>query len=251
MNHEVPNENDLHAYVDGQLSESRCRWLEAYLAVHPDLAKQVQQLKKENQQLRAALVETPSSSFKPHLDPVKIRHALHIRARHRMAIAATLLLSLSVGGLGGWQARDKVLQFNVQPMADAIQAYRLFALEQQSPVVDVVAKGADDIQAWLNQHLVQPASLPDFSRYGFKPLGGRLFATEQGAAAMVLYRDSGGQSIVFYARPSGHTSLGKGNRRDGDLLAQYWSEGRYNYALVSPANVAGTRAVQQAIDHAI
>ena len=39
-----PNEHDLHAYVDHQLSENDRRALDTWLATHPEVAAQVQMI---------------------------------------------------------------------------------------------------------------------------------------------------------------------------------------------------------------
>ncbi len=64
--------------------------------------------------------------------------------------------------------------------------------------------------------------------------------TEQGTAAMILYRNDQGQTIVYYVRPPGNLlRFGNGNRQDGNLLAQYWRQGRYSYARGQPHRYAG------------
>ena len=67
--------------------------------------------------------------------------------------------------------------------------------------------------------------VPDLSDTGFRPVGGRSFATEEGAAAMVVYRGTAGYIISFYVRSRGPRRhlLPRGKRADGGLLAQYGS----------------------------
>ena len=72
-------------------------------------------------------------------------------------------------------------------------------------------------------------------------------ATDQGAAAMVLYRDDRGETILFYVRPPGHKTIGRGSRRAEGLVAQYWADGTYHYAVVSQGTSPRSAAVQQAI----
>lgn len=248
MNALMPTEPELHAYVDGELDETRRNQIESLLAGHPDLARQVEQIRHESQRLRASL-EPPPADTPARLDPFRIRRNLRDRSRQHMAMAASVMMALVIGGLGGWQSREYAMRQSYLPMADAVQAYRLFAVSDTTPVVDVKANDPRDIQAWLNRHFVQPAPLPDFTEYGFKPVSGRLMSSEQGTAAMVLYQNAQGQAIVYYVRPPGDLlHFDNGNRKEGNLLTQYWRQGRYFYAVVSPTDTPTTAPLQRAIE---
>lgn len=249
MNAFSPSEQDLHAYVDNQLDEAMRRQIDIYLTSHPEAACEVEQLRLENQRLRASMENISAAPIPPRLDPFGIRRELRARSQRRMAIAASLVLTLSLGTLGGWQLRDMSMRATYLPMADATQAYRMFATDDMAQKVDMKTSEPDQLQGWLNQHFVQAAPMPDFSAYGFKPVGGRLMASDKGAAAMVLYQNDQGQAIVYYVRPPGELfNFGAGNRQDGNLLTQYWRQGRYFYAVVSPADTPATLPVQRAIE---
>jgi len=249
MNTFSPSEHDLHAYVDGQLNQAARSNMELYLDSHPEAAREVEQLRLQAQQLRTALEALPATALPPRLDPWRIRAELRARRQRHMAIAASLVLTLSLGTLGGWQLRDMSIRKTYLPMADATQAYRLFASADMAQKVDLKTSAPAELQSWLNQHFVQAAPLPDFSAYGFKPMGARLMASDKGAAAMVLYQNEQGQAIVYYVRPPGELlNFGAGNRQDGNLLTQYWRQGRYFYAVVSRADTAAALPVQRAIE---
>ncbi|WP_044872947.1 anti-sigma factor [Pseudomonas sp. LFM046] len=231
MNRFHPSEDDLHAYLDGQLDADRRQAVEAYLAANPEVAAQVEGWRKDAQQLRAALA-LPRQAPNPRLDPVAIRASLRVRKQRRFALAASFLLALGAGGLGGWQARDMSLLAANPPMQDALQAHRLFAA---SPTVDIQVHRSGELQAWLDQRFSHAARIPDLTPYGFTPVGGRWLVTEQGAAALLVFEDGQGQRVSLYLRaPSTlYPSMKKGQRRDGGLEARYWSRDGYNYALVS------------------
>ncbi|MGO1070812.1 anti-sigma factor family protein [Lysobacter sp. CA199] len=246
-----PTEHDLHAYIDGHLDAPRRAEVEAWLARQPERLAEVQAWQRDAQQLRAALAGEALGSA-PELDPARLRAGLGRRRLARYAMAAALLLSIGVGGIGGWQAREwarpEAPALAVAPMADAIQAHRLFAVRH-----DLRPDRAADLQPWLDANFREPMKLPDLSGAGFTPMGGRMLATDQGAAALVVYQDAGGNAISFYIRPPGPRRhlLPRGDRRDGDLLAQYWSRGGYNYAMVSRDDAASAAAVARALKVAI
>ncbi|KTC11025.1 anti-sigma factor [Pseudomonas marginalis ICMP 9505] len=229
-----PSERDLHAYVDHQLLESDRRVLDTWLAAHPDVAAQVQAWQHDAQVLRAALSGVLQQPANPDLDPALIRQRIQHQSRRHFATAAVLLIAVTLGGLGGWHAREAT-QAPMLPMADAMQAFRLFAQDGIMPA-DFKAQGSVNMQAWLDRYFNQAHRLPDLSASGFTPVSGRLLTTEQGAAAMVLYEDTQGRRISFYIRPPGPENgfLPRGSRTADGLQAEYWSGAGYNYAVVSP-----------------
>ncbi|PMX21988.1 MULTISPECIES: anti-sigma factor [Pseudomonas] len=231
-----PSERDLHAYVDHQLLESDRRVLETYLAAHPEVAAQVHAWQQDAQLLRAALSGVLHQPANPGLDPMLIRQRIKHQSRRHFATAAVLLIAVSLGGIGGWHAREAT-QPPLLPMADAMQAYRLFAQDGIMPA-DYRSSDSGTMQTWLDRYFNQAHRLPDLSQAGFKPVSARLLTTEQGAAAMVLYEDTQGRHISFYIRPPGPDNgfLPRGNRSADGLHAEYWSGAGYNYAMVSPVD---------------
>lgn len=242
-----PSEHDLHAYVDGRLDGERREAVERFLAHHPERAAEVATWQRDAQRLRAELGAAQALPDNPALHPRMLRAHLRQRRRTRLSLAAAALVCLFVGALGGWHMRGIRAETASAPMSDAIEAYRLVVTEG-SARPDLISRSESDIQAWLDRHFAQATRVPDLSGAGFHPVGGRLFATDQGAAAMVLYRDADGHAISFYVRPPGprHRLLPQGQRSDRGLLAQYWSGQGYNYAMVSRDEGADAQVVAMA-----
>lgn len=241
----IPTEPELHAYVDGHLDAGRRVEIDAWLARNPERAADVAAWQADARALRAALAE-PVLPPAPALDPARLRaHARQLR-RARLAAAAGMLLCLGLGGVAGWQLRAPAPAVALAlPMSDAVTAHRMFvsgAGANFNPDVRVGSRG--ELQHWLANHFDQPIALPELDKAGFAPAGGRLLATEQGPAALVLYTDPRGNAVSFYVRPPGSVRgrLPAGERRDGELLARYWSDGVYNFALVMPTADAGRLA---------
>lgn len=242
-----PSEADIHAYVDGQMDDAHCARMEAWLARNPSRAEEILGWQNDAQQLRAALGGLPPAADPRMLDPTAIRARRRHRVRARIAMAAALVLTLGVGMVGGWQARRVAAPAATAPMADALQAYRMFASNRHLNL-DVTQHEPGQLQAWLLQHFHNAPRLPNLDGSGFHPVGARLLATDSGPAAMVLYQNAQGGAISFYIRPPSpsHGVLPRGQRRDGQLVATYWSGNGYNYALVSPANATDVRAMREA-----
>ncbi|SFW20774.1 anti-sigma factor family protein [Luteibacter sp. UNCMF366Tsu5.1] len=243
-----PSEHDIHAYVDGHLDGPHRSEVERYLARHPEQAEEVQGWRQDAQQLRALLAGDLAPA--PALDPDLVRARARQRRRTRWAMAASLFLCLTLGGIGGWAARG--MGSGRAPMADAMQAYRLLALDH-GVGMDITTGNENDLRAWLAGRVGSDVRLPDLADAGFRPMGGRLFATDQGPAAMVLYDDGDGHTVSFYVRPPGPARhlLSPGEREEGGLLANYWSSGGHNYAVVAMADRAGRSAAERVVGKAI
>ncbi|HEX7339911.1 MAG TPA: anti-sigma factor [Rhodanobacteraceae bacterium] len=242
-----PSEVQLHAYVDGQLGDADRVRLERWLDRHPIRAKEIRGWQRDAQQLRAAYGDFPGSARHRTLDPMAIRVRRANRRRAHLATAAVLVLALGIGATGGWQARSLTTPAIAAPMADALQAYRMFATDRHLRL-DMTQHKPGQLQAWLGKHFPHAPPLPRLNGAGFHPVGARLVATDSGPAAMVLYENLQGGAISFYIRPPapGKGGLPHGQRRDGQLVATYWSGNGYNYALVSPATAADLRTIHAA-----
>ncbi|MNY16495.1 hypothetical protein D3C86_1497620 [compost metagenome] len=226
-----------NAFVDGQLDPSQLQETQAYLRTHPEAAQELAAWQRDAQRLRES-ASRDSLPPNPALDPAAVRAWLRARSRRRMAMAASLVMALAIGGISGWSAHDTAVANRVLPMQDAMQAYRMFA-SADAPRPDVRAD-ADDLQGWLDDYFADAERLPNLSASGFKPVAARLLATDQGPAAVVIYENAG-QRATFYIRPPGPGGqfLPQGSRRDGDLQARYWSGQGYNYALVTTGDARG------------
>ena len=244
----IPTEDELHAYVDGQMDEGRRREVETWLAATPEWAETVAGWKRDAERLRAALSNPRALAPNPRLDPTAIRRSLRARTRQRVALAATLVLTAGMGVVGGWQARSMTMAPAHPPMEDAVQAYRLFAMDR-AHAVEVDATKAADLKAWLARNLGPSVSVPELEAQGFKLLGAQLLATDAGAAALLLYEAEDGRRLGFYMRPGVQIpSRRQGAREDGGLLAQYWFRDGYSFAIVSLSDDPRAGAVKKALD---
>ena len=250
MSQLIPSEDELHAYVDERLDPERRRAVELYLAANPEQAARVDGWRRDARHLRAALSGFAGQTPNPRLDPAAVRRELRRRQQRRWANAAVLLLTLGLGGLGGWQMREARLLAANPPMADAVQAHRLFA---DAGALDLSARDPARLQAWLGEHFHHVGTLPDLSAYGFTPLGARLLSNEQGPAALLVFEDARGQRVSLFLRSPGerYARMPSGERTEGQLQARYWSRGDYNYALVSAASDSRGAQLRQVLDIAL
>jgi anti-sigma factor RsiW len=245
--HPSPDDSELHAYVDGRLPPARRAQVEAWLTAHPAHAVQVEGWKQDAERLRTLHAHPEHWSSNAALEPAQVRRRLGARRRARLGIAAAMLLAFGMGGGAGWQARDMRSGQAALPMADAVAAYRQY-VDADAPPMEFDASRADDLQRWLHRHFGEAGRVPDLRAAGYRLMGGRLLSTEQGAAAMLVYQDGSGARVGFYLRPRGQLR-GQGQRRDGDLLARYWSVRDTSFALVSNAADAAASGLPRLLDN--
>lgn len=241
----IPSEEELHAYVDDRLDPVRRAEVQAWLASNPQAAQRVEGWRADARQLRTGLAGFARPHAGTALDRDQLRRQARYRRQRRWASAAAVVVALGVGGLGGWQARDAAL-VDVKPMADAVQAHRLFA---DSQALDIQARDAGQLRTWLQRHFDRVGQLPDLAGYGFTPVGARLLSNEQGPAALVVFEDGAGRRISLFLRSPGEhfRRMPQGQRIDGQLEARYWSHGAYNFALVSAADDGRGAGVGEAL----
>lgn len=258
MNSPDPGEAELHAYLDGELDPERSRWVEAWLEANPERAAELDGWRQDARRLRAHYANPEQWPANPALDPAAIRRRQRAGRQRLLATAAALVLMLGIGVTGGWQAREMMAAPASPPMADAVQAYRLFT--ETSPVdtgaalvssddgrAEPVVDPARRIDQLFRTHFSNGVMPPDLRAAGLEMTDARLLATEQGPAAMVVYRDRDGRQMMMYIRPpgAGNRLLDPGKRIDGNLLAQYWSHGDYNYAVVSDPDDPNAAMLEQ------
>jgi len=239
MNRQPPNDEELHAYVDGRLEPARHAEILAWLQANPAQQARIEDWMRDTRNLRAAWAgnETPATgAMLPDLGSTRRR--LVARRRQRLGMVAACALTLCVGTGLGWQLRAGAEPEHL-PMADAVSAYRLFAAG--GVPLEFNAGDQGRLEGWLRGHFGTAADVPDLTAQGYRLQGGRLLSTAEGAAAMLVYETETGRRIGLYVRPMPSRTLPAGERRDGQLLAQYWSKGSVAFALVGPEDSIRTQ----------
>ena len=220
-------EQDLHAYVDGQLDPVRVAEIEAHLAANLQDSMRVEAYRKQNQTLHAL--------FDPTLDE-PLSGALQRRHRPRpqwlryAAMVGTLALGLVLGyGLRGVTAPD------LGPMAlskQAAFAHVAFVPEVLHPV-EVSAKQEAHLVNWLSKRLGGEVRAPHLTSTGFELMGGRLLPGETGPAAQFMYQDNRGQRLTLYVKRESARDAETAFRftKEKGVSVFYWIDRDFGYAL--------------------
>ena len=237
------SEDDLHAFVDGALSDARRLEVEAWLAAHPEDAARVQDWMGQNQSLHAAFDSVLNEPLPIHL--VRAARRQPVRTPYK-AIAAALALVASglIGyGIGLDSDRGGVQQLaSVQPLArDAAIAHAVFSPEVRHPV-EVEAAHAEHLVSWLSKRVGTELKAPDFAALGFELLGGRLLTGESGPVAQFMYQDGIGRRVTLYVRRDVTNNQETSFRHvtENGVEVFYWIDRDFGYALsgqLAPADI--------------
>jgi len=227
------SEDDLHAYVDGQLGTARMAAVEAHLAAHKEAATKVRDWQNQNAALNAlygGIAEEPVPEYlRPRLRP-------RSTGWRQMAAAAVLLV---LGGGLGWLGHARFggeapvqLAAAAPLLTRAVAAHNIYAVEVRHPV-EVAASEERHLVAWLSKRLAHKVKAPDLQPRGFALVGGRLLPGKNGAAAQFMYEDRSGRRLTLYI--TRNRQQGRAAFRfaaEGRVNAFYWLDPAMGYALV-------------------
>jgi len=227
-------DDELHAYVDGQLPADRVAAVEAWLASHPDDMARVATWRAQAEAIRARYASVAD-------EPVPSRFNLETlasadRSWRRMAAVAAAVAFI-VGGAGGWfahagydRARGATPGGYDTFTADAMKAYRLYAVEVRHPV-EVPASDAQHLVDWLSKRVGYPLSAPDLNAAGLKLVGGRLLPGPTGPAAFFMYENAAGERYTLYCGKSTAPDTSLRYREGNRASAVYWKSDEVAYVV--------------------
>jgi len=244
-------EDELNAYVDGELPADRREAVAAWLADHPEQAAMVAAWRAQAESIRARYGAVADEPVPERLKLEKLVRRDRGRGRGRAwaAVAAAVLVAFVAGGGAGWMARGASAAapsgFDALT-ADALEAYRLYVVEVRHPV-EVPGSERAHMTQWLSKRLGYQQQIPDLQSLGLKLVGGRLLPGPTGAAAFYMYESPTGERFTIYCAKAGvpETAL---RFKDGERYAAfYWVDDKRAYVVSGPAGRDRLEQVSKAI----
>lgn len=198
------SEEDLHAYVDDRLDPDQRAVVARYLDANPAAADRVAAYIKQRDQLRAAFAAPALEPIPPALNLSRLVEERLARHRSSWRIAAVIALTLIAGAGGGWLLRSALVPTPLAGIAalehEAVANHLVYAADHRHPI-ELGAAQRDDLAQWVSNRLKHPIAPPDLDALGYRFMGGRLVATEHGAAALFLYNNDRGSRLSIFVRP--------------------------------------------------
>jgi mycothiol system anti-sigma-R factor len=240
----------LHAYLDSELDATgaaeferhleTCANCREHLAAEEQLRdslKRAQLYERAPQALRdniwAALPKSaPSSSLKSIREDSSSFSGTTAGYWRWLAVAATLLLALSIGI--GWRQLDREKRNDYQPtLAAAVVDAHLRSM-QPGHLADVVSTDQHTVKPWFDGKLNFAPPVRDFTNDGFPLIGGRLDVIDGRTVAALVYGRRKHIVNVFVAKAQ-PDELWSGS---GDIQGYHWlgwQNGTFAFCAVSDA----------------
>jgi anti-sigma factor RsiW len=238
-------EDELHAYVDGELPAERRADVETWLAAHPEDAERVQSWRAMAEMLHARY---DAVAHEPVPNRLEVERLVRRPRRWIYGAAAAVIVAFVVGGAVGWVAHgaSKAPSTFQSFTLDALDAHRLYVVEVRHPV-EVPGNERAHLQAWLSKRCGWTVRAPDLETSGLKLVGGRLLPGPNGPASFLMYESASGERFTIYAArtESGATHMRYTTMdKDGAL---FWTDRGVGYVVSGGSDRDRLTQVAQAV----
>ena len=231
-------EEELHAYVDGELPADRQEAVAAWLAAHSEQAALVAAWRAQAEAIRARYGAVANESVPPRFQLDQLLRQDRARGRSWAAMAAAALIAFVAGSGAGWMARGASAApptgFDAVT-ADALDAYKLYVGEVRHPV-EVPGSERAHMTQWLSKRLGAELRIPDLQSIGLKLVGGRLLPGPTGAAAFYMYEAASGERFTIYCSKAGEPQTALRYKSGDGFAAFYWVDDKVAYVVSGPAD---------------
>jgi anti-sigma factor RsiW len=227
-------EDELHAYVDGELPLERRGDVEAWLASHPDDAARVAAWRALADELHARYDSVANEPLPPRL---RLDQLSRLPRQWLAGAIAATLAAFILGAGAGWLVHGSAAAPNALQSftLDALDAHRLYVVEVRHPV-EVEGSERAHLQQWLSKRLGYAVKAPLLDSTGLRLVGGRLLPGPQAPAALLMYESASGERFTLYtSRCSADAAQMRYASHDADA-SLYWSDHGVAYALSGPTD---------------
>ncbi|TDY22226.1 anti-sigma factor RsiW [Paraburkholderia sp. BL6665CI2N2] len=240
-------EEELHAYVDGTLSDERRADVERALEQNPELAARVSDYFSLNSMFHERYDRVLNEPVPKRLQaPAPRRWRIAANWPHFAGMAAALVMGVGIG-VGTHMGQDVIAPVagghsDTRPVS--ADSSEMFA--RQAAVAHVVYMPAvdrptelstddheQDFVQWLANRLGTNVHPPVLSKSGFNLSGGRLLPGADGPTAQFMYRGPNGERVtlcISRRQQNSNTTAFK-LYQDGPVNVFYWIDGDFGYAV--------------------
>jgi anti-sigma factor RsiW len=254
-------DHKIQDYIDGRLSERDQAAVAAYLLVHPDVAAEVEMLRRQNEALRGIGHEILDEPVPARLRTVLYRHVeqpaevVGLRGGNsprsfRFLEAAAAILLFCAGGAFGWFLHDRL---TFPPAAqdliasNAADLYRFYGGEHQYPV-DFPPDRTAELASWIQRSFDRDISPPDLATLSYEYRGGEVRRVAGANIGFFQFESPAGArlAVVFWPGEQPPTRLQNiGGQQN--VAARYWLGSGISFAVMSDESNPDLEPAAQAV----
>ena len=242
-------DEDLSAYLDGDLAPLRRAQLEAALRAHPQLARRVAAYRAQEQGLRQMASSTLDEPVPERLlevvrkpRPPARRRGWRTMPQVAMPLAASLLVGIALGWLlhaGLRPADDGLLGSFVR---QAVISHELFETGQELAELQAAEGGAllEEVQSPFRT----PIRIPQLLGGAWRPVQVRAVDGVDGPGVQIAYLGGSGLTSLLIRQHSAQDDLLVRLEEVDGRAVLYWLDGPLIYALVGEGGEGGEEELQ-------
>lgn len=239
-------------YIDGRLNERDRAAVAAYLLAHPQVAAEVEAVRRQSEALRALGHEVLDEPVPERLRQVlregrpSLRAELTPRAprgaRPRFQRvpsfleAAAAILLFCAGGALGWFVHGTVRPApSIQDMllADMSRAYALYGARDYP--VAFPPDRAEEFVTWIDQSFARQVRPPDLAGLGYSYRGGRVFPGARANIGLFQFErpEHAALAVFFWTTAAPPLEVVQALYDHDKIAAHFWNTKGLNFAVIS------------------
>jgi anti-sigma factor RsiW len=247
----VFTDEQIQDYIDGRLNERDRAAVAAYLLAHPQVAAEVEAIRRQSEALCALGQEILDEPMPEHLRrllrerPADVRTELRpearqairrpIRRRPSFLEAAAALLLFCAGGTIGWFAHGiarPAPSLSDMLLADMSRAYALYGARDYP--VPFPPNRAQEFGTWIGRTFEREVRPPDLAEFGYSYRGGRVIPSAGANIGLFQFaRAQDAELAVFFWTPAAPPTVVRAlHDRDG-IAAHFWHTDGLSVAVIS------------------
>jgi anti-sigma factor RsiW len=239
------------AYVDGELSATQSVEFERALVECPGCRQRLEAARELSGLLRTLPAEPAPDLLRARIE----RELRSIAGSSRstrlqpqsqprwMAMAASVLVALTVGWIGG-----SMLGQGTRQTDELVAGYLRVAMSDSG--VEVASTDRHTVKPWFAGRIDYSPPVHDLTTQGFPLVGGRVDLVDGRKVAVLVYRHNQHRIALTLWPASGSSTAPSVDQRDGFTLAN-WRQGGFELNAVADLSTAEMKSFASAVDQAV
>jgi anti-sigma factor RsiW len=245
-------------YIDGRLGDREQAVVAAYLLAHPEVASQVEMMRRQTEALRGIGQEILDEPIPDRLrtllygaaqQPARAGSRRGLRlASFLGAMAAGLLFCL--GGVMGWLLHEAVApRPGPQDLiaSNAADVYSFYGGGRGYPV-DFPPDRTAELVSWIDRSFDRAIAPPDLAGLSYEYRGGQLLPVAGGSIGFFQFEgpEDATIAVVFWPGDQPPTKLERIGRKQ-NVAARYWLGDGVSFAVMSDVNNPDLESAAEAV----